>query len=148
LKAQFAEERTKWDEANKQNMREHESLRNQKPTPPPAGQGKPAPSSPAKPAPPQTQFPFTSDPPEQGKMPAGGVIAHEKEQKALKQEIARLREPQARSDREVAKLRAHLAHTHQAFESLQKRNSVPATFGSSRLLQNLWARSFPRGLVF
>jgi hypothetical protein len=53
LKRQFAEERTKWDEASKQNMREHESLRN-----------------------PRTQFPFTSDPPEQGKMPAGGVIAH------------------------------------------------------------------------
>jgi hypothetical protein len=61
LKAQFGEERTKWDEANKQNMREHESLRKQNLAPP---------------SKPLTQFPFTSDPPVQGKMPAGGVIAH------------------------------------------------------------------------
>jgi hypothetical protein len=83
LKSQFAEERRKWDEANKQNMREHASLRKQNPAPPPAAQGKPAPASPANPAPPpkpptapRTQFPFTSDPPKSGKMPAGGVIAH------------------------------------------------------------------------
>jgi hypothetical protein len=83
LKAQFAKEQTKWDEASKQNMREHESLRKQNAAPPPAAQEKPAPASPAEPAPPpkppaapQTQFPFASDPPEQGKMPAGGLIAH------------------------------------------------------------------------
>jgi hypothetical protein len=35
LKTQFAEERTKWDEASKQSMREHESLQKQNPAPPP-----------------------------------------------------------------------------------------------------------------
>jgi hypothetical protein len=55
LKAQFVEQRTKWDEANRQNMQKHESLRKQKPAPPP------------------TQFPFTSNRHMQGKMPAGGV---------------------------------------------------------------------------
>jgi hypothetical protein len=121
LKAQFGEERAKWDEANKQHLREHESLRKQNGAPPPATQGKPAPApkppdAPAKPKAPeepkkpglfastetkqkyqsdmapyqremkryeawdsaaaQWQFPFTSDPPEQGKKPAGGVISH------------------------------------------------------------------------
>jgi hypothetical protein len=77
LKAQFAEERTKWDEAKKQNMQEHESLRKQNPAPPPAGQGKAAPASPAKPAPPpkpptgqRKQFPFTPYAPEMRQMPA------------------------------------------------------------------------------
>jgi hypothetical protein len=75
LKTQFAKEQTNWDEASKQNMREHESLRKQNRAPPPAAQEKLAPPT-NPPAAPQTQFPFTSDPPEEGKMPAGGVVAH------------------------------------------------------------------------
>jgi septal ring factor EnvC (AmiA/AmiB activator) len=75
LKAQFAKEQTKCEEASQQNKREHESLRKQNPAPASASPAKPAPP-PKPPAAPQTQFSFTSDPPEKGKMPAGGVIAH------------------------------------------------------------------------
>jgi septal ring factor EnvC (AmiA/AmiB activator) len=85
LKAQFEEERMRCDEASKQNMREHESLRKQNPAPPPAAQRKPASPSPVKPVPPpkpptapRTQFPFTSDPPEWAKMPAGDIISSRK----------------------------------------------------------------------
>jgi septal ring factor EnvC (AmiA/AmiB activator) len=97
---------------------------------------------------PQTQFLFTSDPPEQGKMPADGVIAHEKEQKALKQEIARLREPQARSDKEVAKLCAQLAHTQQAFESLRERNSLPTPIWQFPVTSEPLGEILSQGLVF
>jgi hypothetical protein len=49
LKAQFAEERTKWEEANKQNLREHESLEKQNLARRSGSQGKAMPFSPAKP---------------------------------------------------------------------------------------------------
>jgi hypothetical protein len=57
LKIQFAEAQTKLDRAYKQHMREYENLWKENF------------------APPRTQFPFTSDPPEKGKMPEGGTIA-------------------------------------------------------------------------
>jgi hypothetical protein len=51
---------------------------------------------------------------------------HEMEQKALKREIAGLREAHARSDSEVAELHSQLAQTKQEVESFPKQNSVPA----------------------